>query len=235
MPIWFAPLRIRAVSATLAASLMLAGCATQQAAYNPNLSPAENQLRQANSRFNQTVGEGAVTGAVIGGLAGLALGGRNRAGAAALGAGLGGAVGAGAGYMVARNNLSRSSSEAQMNDAIKQAAADAQAYQSSAAAARQIADSAEADVARLRGQYRSRQITQEQYRSSLAHYQGSLDILNQQVTSAQKTATQMRQDGANIGGANGAQLASTANQVSGSERELEAQRVRLSRLMAGAA
>jgi len=222
------------MSVLVAGSMMLAGCA-QQGAFDPNLSPAENQLRQANSRFNQTVGEGAVAGALLGGLAGLALGGRNRVGAAALGAAAGGAFGAGAGYLVARNNLSRSSSESQMNDAIAQASQDAEAYRSSASASQQIADAAYADAQRLGAQVRSGQITQAQYRAGLAHYQSSLDILNKQSSSAQRTATSMRQDGANVGGQNGAQLASTARDVEASQREIEANRVRLSRALAGAA
>lgn len=125
--------RLRATAFVLACGMLLVGCAANSG-YDPSLSPAQNQLRQSNQRFTQTVGEGAVAGAVLGGIAGLALGGRNRAQSAAIGAAAGGALGAGAGYVVARNNLNRSSTEAQFNDAIQQASADSDAYQKSAAA-----------------------------------------------------------------------------------------------------
>ena len=52
---------------------LLSGCAGGAGAYDANLSPAQNQLRQSNARFNQTVGEGAVAGALLGGAAGLGI------------------------------------------------------------------------------------------------------------------------------------------------------------------
>lgn len=102
------------------------------AATIPASARRKNQLRQSNARFNQTVGTGA--GALLGAVAGLALGGPNRNQAALIGAAAGGALGAGAGYAVARNNLSRASSEAQFNDAIQKAVADANAFRASAQA-----------------------------------------------------------------------------------------------------
>ena len=177
----------------VASGMLFSGCAATTT-YDPSLSPAQNQLRQSNQRFNQTVGEGAVAGAVLGGIAGLALGGHNRVQAGAIGAAAGGALGAGAGYMVAHNNLSRSSTEAQFNDAIQQASADASAYQKSAAASQQVADQAEADAARLRGQVQARQITQAQYRSGMAKYQADAQIMNTQATDARKQAAALRQD-----------------------------------------
>ncbi len=113
---WLSKQRRLSVVFLTSAGLLLAGCAS--GGYDPNLSPAQNQLRQSNARFNQIIGEGAGAGALLGGIAGLALGGRNRGQAALIGAAAGGALGAGAGYAVASNNLSRSSSEAQFNAAI---------------------------------------------------------------------------------------------------------------------
>lgn len=229
-----APIRHRAITTVCAIGIVVSGCAGQ-AAYDSGLSPAQNQLRQANARFNQTVGEGAVAGALLGGIAGLALGGRNRAGAAALGAGAGAALGAGAGYLVARNNLSRSSTEAQFNDAIQQASADADAYRSSAAASQQIADQATADATRLSAQYQARQITAAQYRAGLAKYQADNDIITKQVSQAQQTAAALRQDSRVASGSNGDQLASSASDIEASRRQLEQSQARLSRALAGAA
>lgn len=230
---WLSKPRLRAVHLAVAAGLLLSGCAGGSA-YDTSLSPAQNQLRQANARFNQTVGEGAAAGAVLGGIAGLALGGRNRGQAALIGAAAGGALGAGAGYVVARNNLSRSSSEAQFNDAIQQAAADADAYRTSASASSQIADQATADAARLGSQYRARQITQAQYRAGIAKYQADNDIITKQVSQAQQAASAMRQDSRVASGPNSTRLANTADDVEASRQQLEQSRSRLNRLLAGA-
>ena len=230
---WLSPLRLRAVHLVVAAGLTLTGCAGGANSYGSGLSPAQNQLRQANARFNQTVGEGAAAGAVLGGITGLALGGRNRGEAALIGAAAGGAVGAGAGYLVARNNLSRSSTESQFSDAIQQASADADAYRASADASSQIADQASSDAARLGSQYRARQISQQQYRAGIAKYQADNDIISKQVGQAQEAAAAMRQDSRVASGPNSARLANTANDVEASRRQLEQSQVRLSRILAG--
>ena len=226
------PVRLRAASMLLAASMGLSACAGQ-VAYDSNLSPAQNQLRQSNARFNQTVGEGAVTGAVIGGLAGLALGGRNRAGAAAMGAAAGGALGAGAGYLVARNNLSRSSTEAQFNDAIAQAQDEASKFQSSAQASRQVADQAYAEAQRLRGQVRSGQITQAQYRAGVAKYQVDRDAIQTQISEARKASSAMRQDAGLASGSNRGGFSNAAVSVDRSTREMERDEARMSQVLAG--
>jgi len=224
--------RLRATAIILACGMLLAGCATNTA-YDPNLSPAQNQLRQSNQRFNQTVGEGAVAGAVLGGIAGLALGGRNRAQTAAIGAAAGGALGAGAGYMVARNNLNRSSTEAQFNDAIQQANADADAYQKSAVASQQVADQAEADATRLRGQVQARQITQAQYRAGMAKYQADANIMNTQASDARKQAAALRQDARVAPATDRGTMNSLAGNIDAAGQQQERTAARMSRLLAG--
>ena len=228
----FSTVRFRAMAALCAMGIVLSGCASQ-VAYDNSLSPAQNQLRQSNARFNQTVGEGAVAGALVGGLAGLAFGGRDRAGAAAVGAGAGAALGAGAGYLVARNNLSRSSTEAQYADAIQQAAADADAFRSSADASRQVADQAFAEAGRLRSQMRAGQISQAQYRSQLAKFQGDQEIMSSQVEVSRQRAAQLRQDASISSGANRARLSSAASDIEQSTTRIEQDRSRLSRVLAG--
>ena len=230
---WLYRLRLRAVAFAAAAGILLSGCAGGAGAYDARLSPAQNQLRQSNARFNQTVGEGAAAGALLGGLAGLALGGRNRGQAALIGVAAGGALGAGAGYAVAHNNLNRSSTEAQYSDAIQQAGADADAYRSSASASSQIADQAYADASRLNSQVRSGQITQAQYRAGVARYQADSDIMARQISSAQQAAGSMRQDSRTASGSNRAQLARTASDIESSRHQLEASQARLSRVLAG--
>ena len=231
---WWSALRLRSIAFMAASAVLLAGCAGG-GGYDPTLSPAENQLRQSNARFNQTVGEGAGAGALLGGIAGLALGGRNRGQAALIGAAAGGALGAGAGYAVARNNLSRASSEAQFNDAIQQANAEANSFRSSAQASQQIADEATADVRRLNGQLRAGQITQAQYRTGLSKYQADNDAMTKQISEAHKAAAVMRQNAQVASGANSGQFTRSAAEVEASGRRIEQNQVQLSRLIAGGA
>lgn len=223
--------RSRVAALAVVASLSLSACASQTA-YDSSLSPAQNQLRQSNARFNQTIGEGAGAGALVGGLAGLALGGRNRGQAALIGAGAGAALGAGAGYLVARNNLNRSSTEAQFSDAIQQASADADAYRQSAGASRQIADQADADSRRLRGQLQAGQISRAQYQAGLRKYQGDLDIMNQQTQKAQQTSAALRQDSQAARGPDRARLSQLSADVNASEQQTQSAASRLSRLLA---
>lgn len=229
---WWSALRLRPVAVAVSAALLLAGCAA--GGYDPNLSPAENQLRQSNARFNQTVGEGAGAGAILGAVAGLALGGRNRGQAALIGAAAGGALGAGAGYAVASNNLNRASSEAQFNDAIQQARADSEAYRSSALLSRQVADEALTDARRLNGQLRAGQITQAQYRSALSKYQTDSDAMTKQITEARKASSLMRQNAAVASRANNGALSQSAADVEASSSQIEQSQVRISRMLAGA-
>ncbi len=214
----FARASHRACALLLAACLTLTGCAAGAVADDPSLSPEENQLRKANARFTQTVGEGAAVGAIAGGLAGALLGGRNRVAMAALGATAGGALGAGAGFLVARNNAARTHSEADYNTAIDQAQQDAAAYRTSADAARGIASNCVAQINALDRQYRARQITAAQFRASVAHYQKDNELLQAQVTGAQDTANSLRTMGATGNTAGSAN--STAADIDGSRQSL---------------
>lgn len=231
MMCWWSALRLRSIAVVASAGILLAGCAA--GGYDPSLSPAQNQLRQSNARFNQTVGTGAGTGALLGAVAGLALGGRNRGQAALIGAAAGGALGAGAGYAVASNNLSRASSEAQFNDAIRQASADAEAYRSSALLSQQVADEAAADARRLNGQLRAGQITQAQYRAGISKYQADNDAMAKQASEARKAAATMRQSARVASGANSGQFTRSAADVEASSSQIEQNQARLSRLIAG--
>lgn len=232
MKSWWSALRLRSVAVVASAGILLAGCAAG-GGYDPSLSPAQNQLRQSNARFNQTVATGAGAGALLGGVAGLALGGRNRGQAALIGAAAGGALGAGAGYAVASNNLNRASSEAQFRDAIQQASADAEAYRSSALLSQQVADEATAEARKLNGQLRAGQITQAQYRAGLSKYQADNDAMAKQASEARKAAATMRQSARVASGANTGQFTRSAVDVEASTSQIEQNQARLSRLIAG--
>ncbi len=227
------PARARIYACLMAGSLALSSCAAP--AYDNSLSPAQNQLRQSNARFNQTVGEGAVAGALLGGIAGLALGGRNRAGAAAIGAAAGTALGAGAGYAVASNNLSRSSTESQYADAIQQARSDAENYRQAAASSRQVADQAYAEAGQLRAQARSGQITQAEYRSKISRYQADQDAISMQITHARQTSDQLARNASVASGSNRGELLRAKSEVDQSRLVLDQTQARLSQVLAGGA
>lgn len=231
VPCWSA-LRLRSIVLVASVGIVLAGCAA--GGYDPGLSPAQNQLRQSNARFNQTVGTGAGAGALLGAVAGLALGGRNRGQAALIGAAAGGALGAGAGYAVASNNLNRASSEAQFNDAIQEANAEANRFQSAAQASQQVADEAMADSRRLNGQLRAGQITQAQYRTSLSKYQADNDAMTKQISEARNATAAMRRSAQVASGANRGQFTRSAAETEAASNQLEQAQARLSRMMAGA-
>ena len=217
----------RTCALVLAVTLTVGGCAAP--GNDPSLSPAENQLRQQNARFSQTVGEGAVVGALAGGIAGALLGGRNRLAGAAIGATAGGALGAGAGYLVARNNAQRTHSEADYNKAIDQAQQDAATYRASADSARTIASQCVAAIDQLDAQYRSRQITAAQFRSSVAKYQDDNKILGQQVSGAQETATSLRTLGGGTTIATSARNAAT--DIDGSRASLASSQAQISQAL----
>lgn len=223
--------RLRAV--LLSVTLLLSACA-QGVSYDANLSPAENELRQANQRFNQTVGEGAVIGALGGAVLGAALGGRNRVQGAALGAAAGGALGAAAGYGVASNNARQSGSEQAYSTLIQEAQADADAYRRSANASRAIAQEAETKLASLNQQYRARQISAAQYSEQISRYRGSLDLLNQRISEASTKSAQMRSDARRAGGSNGAALLASANEIDSSNAQLRSDASRISNVLASA-
>ena len=217
------------LSLALASSIALSGCATP--GNDPSLSPAENQLRASNARFTQTVGEGAATGAVLGGVAGALLGGHNRLQAAAIGAAAGGALGGGAGYLVARNNAARSHSEADYNTAITEAQKDAVAYQQSAVAAQTIANDCVAAINKLDAQYRSGQITAAQYREKTAHFEADNDYLGKQLTDARDESASLRGQAANNTQTRAAALAA-ASDIDGARASIVSERDILTRTLA---
>ena len=107
-----------------------------------------------------------------------------------------GALGAGAGYLVARNNATRSHSESDYNAAISEAQKDADAYRRSADLSRSIAAQCASEIDRLDSQYRSRQISAAEFRAKVAHYQETNKTLRSQIEGAQNTSNSLRTLGA---------------------------------------
>lgn len=214
----------RGIAALMACVMLLAGCAGQIG--GPPLTPAQQQLQQANQRFNKTVGEGALVGALALGLVGagvgaLAGGGKGAAIGAASGLVLGGALGAAMGYDVARRNYAQARTEDNLKQLIASANTDADAYHRSAVASRSIAAEARQKIAYLDSQYRARTITADQYKAQMASYRSSSEIMQSQLSSSEQRVAAMRADAANQSGPDRAALINDARQVEEARRALQ--------------
>jgi hypothetical protein len=214
----------RGIAAVMACVILLAGCAGQLG--GPALSPAQQQLQQANDRFRQTIGEGAAMGAVALGLLGAGVGAMAGGGKGALiglgaGAALGGAVGTAMGYIVARKNYLQAKTEQNLKQLIAAANGDADAYHRSATASRDIAAEARTKIAVLDSQYRAKQITAEQYRQSAQSYKTSADIMQTQLTSSTVKVNEMRTDAQSQTGEDRTELLNDARQVEAARRALK--------------
>jgi hypothetical protein len=197
---------------------VLGGCSTTPA-YDPGLTPAENELRQANARFDTTTGAGcavgAVGGAAIGLVGSLAAGARGGTVAAATAGGgaVGAAIGCGAGYLVARNNQSRSDTQAVTDDQVQQAQQDVAAYRRAAAASTQVAQDAHERVAMLDQQYQEQSLTATNYQKNLANYRNSASLMTKQILGMQQESDALRQDAAHQAPGKAAAMNNAAAQI----------------------
>ena len=148
----------------LFAASLLAGCATA-----PQGNPSD-PLAEANSHFTGTVVTAAAIGCVAGAILGAVLDGGK---GAALGCGALGAAGAGAGYLVARNNVAQARTETGLRGEIDQANQDATDAKHASAYAWRQTYLARAETASLRRQVSDGQITQADYQSRISGYRHS--------------------------------------------------------------
>jgi uncharacterized protein YcfJ len=214
----------RGIAAAMACVLTLAACSGQMG--GPPLTPAQMQLKQANDRFNQTVAEGAVVGAVALGLAGAALGamaggGRGALIGAAAGAAVGGAVGAAVGYDTARKNYAQARTEGNLRQLIAEANQDAAAYHRSAIASRDIANEARAKIAALDAQYRAKTLSASDYQRNLSSYKDSEKIMSQQLTQIDAKVNAMRVDAQSLPSDSRKAMLDDARQMDDARRALK--------------
>ncbi|WP_194149615.1 hypothetical protein [Oecophyllibacter saccharovorans] len=177
-----------ASSAALASVVFLTGCVS--AMDDPSLTPAERLIRQRNAQYNQTIGAGALTGALLGaGIGALAGGGKG----AMIGGLSGLALGAGTGYWVAERTQSQQMTEDDLLHAISDAQRDATQSEESAQAARNITQQARVQLTTLNAQYRAHQITAQQYQEQTRHFQENARQLQTLAATYRKNAASMRQ------------------------------------------
>lgn len=196
------------------AGAVLAGCATPP---DPNASPAQQRIAQANQHFNGTVAEGAVIGTVLGAGLGYLVGGAR---GAVIGAGAGLAAGGLSGYLVAQNNFQHAQTQQTLNAAIEDAEKSAQEARTDAADSQQIAAEARAQAASLAQAMHSGRITAEQYHAQLAHYNQSLKDL-QQISHALAEKSALLRHNVALAGGNGGQLADFANDIDRSRTQVD--------------
>src|SRR5688500_6008616 len=104
---------LRAVMAAVLCVPLLAGCADDGSG-DPSLTPEQRRIRMQRADRDRTIGGGAIAGAVVGGLLGLAVGGNNRGAAAAIGAAAGAAVGGAGGYYISERKRQYSNENARL-------------------------------------------------------------------------------------------------------------------------
>ena len=214
----------RGIAIAMACVITLAGCSGPVG--SPPLSPAQQQLKQANDRFNTTVVEGAVIGGAVLGVAGGVLGavlcGKNCAllGLAA-GAAVGAAAGAAKGYDVARKNYTQARTEDNLKRLIAESNQDADAFHRSAVASRDIAAEARTKIAALDEQYKAKTITADQYKQGASSYRASADIITTQLASTTQKMATMRADAATQSGSDQSTLLDDARQIEEARRALK--------------
>jgi hypothetical protein len=201
----------------LAAMLTLSACAGQMG--GQPLTPAQQQLQDANKRFAATTAEGAVAGAILGTLIGFAAGGAR----GALIGGLGGAaVGTAVGYSVSQNNFNQSHTEANLENLIQQSNVDAAAYERSAAASAQIVTDLHNQISELDSQFAAHTISVSQYQARISSYRSSADLMRKQVADMEKESDSLHADAANYGGSHSAELNGVAGRIDAARQSEEA-------------
>jgi hypothetical protein len=165
--------RLRLLAAALVLPVALSACAAQHT-YDPRLSPAQNQLREANANWNRTVATGALVGAASGAAIG-ALSSRNSGQGALIGAGVGLLVGGLGAMVVADRNFTFAKREATAQERVTNANAVAADLERRVQLANQVVAQNRATLNQLDRQYQAGQITAAQYRERTATMRDDLE------------------------------------------------------------
>lgn len=189
----------------IGAMLLVTACASTMA-MEPGLTPEQQVLRRGvgqqddvdytpRVRTAETVGEGALIGALLGAAIG-ALASNNRGRGALVGAAAGGALGAGAGGVVAHQAQGYADQEAALRTSIAMADHDAQKYRQYAAAATASTRAARSRIAALDAQYRAGRITAAEFRAQTASYERDLQAMQNLAADGERVRAAMGQQAA---------------------------------------
>lgn len=214
-------------AALLGCSLFLSACAHTN---DPNLTPAQNQLRQANANWNNTLMTAAVVGTASGAALGAAIGGqRGNAGTGALiGAGVGLLGGLFAGSQIADRNFAFAQREASAADRINNATAVANALEQQSQTAQAVVNQNRRTLADLDRQYRARQITAAEYRSQTETMRADLAEMRRGVENGRQARNEINRVSGDLPG-----LRAQEERIGPAQRRLEASSNELEELLKG--
>lgn len=213
---------LRAVMAgVLCVPLLLAGC--DNGANDPGLTPEQRRIRAQRAEQDRTVGGGAVAGAVLGGLIGLAVGGNNRGAAAAIGAAAGAAVGGAAGYYVARRKQQYANENQRLDVMTNDVRAENQQMAQYVADSRAVVAQDKADLARLRGEYANRRASRADLDRRIAIAEQDAQAIQQRINAARRQQGEFIQARQQTPGPAGGQMDAEIARLSQQIAQLEAQ------------
>ena len=213
---------LRALMAGVLCVPLLAGC-TDSGANDPNLTPEQRRIRAQRVEQDRTVGGGAVAGAILGGLIGLAVGGNNRGAAAAVGAVAGGALGAGAGYYVSKRKQQYANENERLGVMTSDVRAENQQLAQFVADSQAVVAHDKADLARLRGEYANRRSSRADLDRRIAIAEQDAQAIQQRINSARKQLAEFQQARAQAQGPAGGQMDAEIARLSGQIAQLESQ------------
>ena len=214
-------LRRRSIALVVAGSLGLSGCASYGGYNEGPLTPAQRELRDRNQRYNETVGVGLTAGAILGALAGALLAGKNSRGSGALiGGAAGAALGGAGGAAIADRNQRYASREQELNARITAAQKEANDFREMAALSERIRADNEKRLAELDASYKSGRISAAQYRREAQSMERDVAELRRSLEANDKVLASIQQDANRMGGAAGASLRSSRDDIATSRRRI---------------
>ncbi len=217
------------VALVLTMQQALCGCSATSADA-PGLTQSEQALQTETRQFNETV----AVPAVLGALAGAALGGilckNNKAACAAGGAAAGGLIGGGAGYVVATQNRKFSNQEEELRVRIEAAKQEAQHYDRVIAATNQVIAEERQQIGLLKQQYRAGQVTLAAYQAKVGSLQQDKQAVTTNISANQKTISVIDGDLTRLGGPAAGGLAAERNRLLQQQEVLKKQLRELTRI-----
>jgi hypothetical protein len=206
--------RLRILAATTALPLLLSACAATHT-NDPTLTPAQNQLRQANAGWNQTVAAGAALGAASGAAIG-AMSSNNRGQGALIGAVAGLIIGGLAATEVANRNFGFANREIGAQARVENANTVAADLERRAQLADQVVAQNRTKLADLDRRYRAGQITAAQYNQQVAPIREDVDQLKKSAQQGREARDAINQE------RDLPQLRAAENRIRPAQRKLEA-------------
>lgn len=210
--------RFRPAALAIAAAVALNACAAGHGADGQPLTPAQQQLREQNERFVETIATAAVVGAVLLGILGaIAAGRENRGAGAAAGIAAGAALGAAAGHYIAKRNQRFASREQAAMARIEAANEEVAEQEATARAAQTVAAENRAKLAELEARIRAGQANAAQIAAQRRAVTDDLAAIDTAIENSRRVEAAMRTDRAE---AQAAKVSESRRRMEESARDL---------------